>query len=309
MKVFLMSHIADCDGVTPVVLTDLVFNDYDYKLFEITDLEEFILNNLDNNFFDKYDKVFITDLCFSDLVAQKIINSSLKDKLQVLDHHISRLPMNKYDFITVIDEENGIKESGTSLYYKYLLKNYYNEILEKESIKKLVDLVRSGDTWEWKKTNYQEARDISTLLAYYGNDKYIEKYKKFIRENDTFYFDEIDKTLIEIDRKRIFEYIENCKDKVIIKDIKGYKVGIIFAELYRSELGNDLAEYYKDEVDFILIINMNRSLSFRGIKDNINLGEISHEWFSGYGHAKAAGAPLPENIKEEIIKLFLKEIN
>lgn len=308
MKVLLMSHIADADGVTPVVLTDLVFDDYDYKLFEINDLEKYILDNLHTGFFDAYDKVFLTDLCFGDEVAQEIIKTNLKDKLQVLDHHISRLPMNKYDFITVIDEENGKKESGTSLYYRYLKEHYDNELLNKDSIKTLVDMVRSGDTWEWKKTNYKEARDISTLLAYYGNDKYIEKYKNFIRENDKFFFDEIDKTIIDIDRRRIHEYIENCKDKVIIKKIKGYNVGIIFAELYRSELGNDLAEYYKEQVDFILIINMNRSISFRGIKDELNLGEISHEWFSGYGHMKAAGAQLPDGIKDEIIESFVKRI-
>ena len=304
MKVFLMSHIADADGVTPVILTDLVFSDYDYKLFEVTELEQFILDNINTDFFDKYDKVFLTDLCFSEEIAEKIVNSTLKDKLQVLDHHISRLPMNKYDFVTVIDELNGKKESGTSLYYKYLLENYNNELLQKECVSTLVDMVRSGDTWEWKKTNYLEARDISTLLAYYGNNKYIEKYKKFFRENDTFYFDDIDKTIIEIDRRRINDYIENCKDKVIIRNIKGYNVGIIFAELYRSELGNDLAEYYKDQVDFIMIINMNRSISFRSVKDEFNLGEISHEWFDGYGHAKASGAPLPEGIKEKVIELF-----
>lgn len=308
MKVLLMSHIADADGVTPVVLTDLAFDDYDYKLFEVNELEQFILDNLNTNYFDKYDKVFVVDLCFGEEVANKILNTNLKNKIQVLDHHISRLSMNKYDFITVIDEENGKKESGTSLYYKYLVNNYYNELLNKDCIKTLVDMVRSGDTWEWKKTNYQEARDISTLLAYYGNDKYIEKYKKYIRENDIFIFDEIDKTIIEIDSKRKHDYIENCKKKVIFKNFNGYKIGIIFAELYRSELGNELAEYYKDKVDFILIINMNRSLSFRGIKDDINLGEISHEWFSGYGHASAAGAPLPTNLKEEIIEMIFKGV-
>lgn len=53
---------------------------------------------------------------------------------------------------------------------------------------------------------------------------------------------------------------------------------------------------------------MNRSMSFRGIKDDINLGEISHEWFSGYGHAKASGASLPDGIKEDIVDLFIKRI-
>ena len=203
-----------------------------------------MLECFNNNLFDNYDYIFVTDLCFTDKIASMIDNMELKNKIHVLDHHYSRLELNKYDFIDVVDEKNGKKESGTSLYYKYLLNNYPNELLSKNSINTLVDLVRSGDTWEWKKTNNIDARNISTLLANYGIEKYVEKYTKFIRENDEFYFDDIDNTIIEIDNRRRDEYIKNCIDKVIIKDIKGYRVGIIFAELYRSELGNDLAEYY-----------------------------------------------------------------
>lgn len=307
MKVFLISHIADADGITPVVLTDLVFDEYDYHLLEPSEVDDYMLECFDNNLFDNYDYVFVTDLCFTDKIASIIDNMDLKNKIQVLDHHYSRLNLNKYDFIEVIDEENGKKESGTSLYYRYLLKNYPSKLLSKNSVSKLVDLVRSGDTWEWKKTNNIDARNISTLLANYGNDRYIEKYSKFLRENDEFYFDDIDNTIIEIDNRRRKEYIENCIDKVIIKDIKGYRVGIIFAELYRSELGNDLAEYYKDEIDFIMIINMNRSISFRGIKDEFNLGEIAH-LLDGYGHKLAAGAPLPEGIKESTIEYVIRRM-
>ena len=32
MKIFLFSHIADCDGITPVILSKLAFNQVDYKL-------------------------------------------------------------------------------------------------------------------------------------------------------------------------------------------------------------------------------------------------------------------------------------
>lgn len=307
MKVFLISHIADADGITPIILTDLVFDDYDYHLLEPSEVDAYMLECFDNNLFDNYDYIFVTDLCFTDKIASMIDNMELKNKIHVLDHHYSRLDLNKYDFIDVKDEVNGKKESGTSLYYKYLLDNYPNELLSKNSVSKLVDLVRSGDTWEWKKTNNIDARNISTLLANYGNDRYIEKYSKFLRENDEFYFDDIDNTIIEIDNRRRKEYIENCIDKVIIKDIKGYKVGIIFAELYRSELGNDLAEYYKDEIDFIMIINMNRSISFRGIKDEFNLGEIAY-LLDGYGHKLAAGAPLPDGIKENAIEYVIRRM-
>ena len=307
MKVFLISHIADADGITPIILTNLVFSEYDYHLLEPSEVDEYMKYALENNVFDNYDYVFVTDLCFTDEVARIIDNMDLKNKMHVLDHHYSRLELNKYDFIDVIDEVNGKKESGTSLYYKYLLDNYPNDLLKRKSIETLVDLVRSGDTWEWKKTNNEMARDISTLLAYYGIDEYVRKYTKFVRENEEFYLDDIDKTIIQIDKRRMKEYIDDCKSKVIIKEMKGYKVGIIFAELYRSELGNDLAEYYEDEVDFIMIINMNRSISFRGIKQEVNLGDFA-KLFNGYGHKLASGAPLPEGLKEEAIQYVLRGI-
>ena len=307
MKVFLISHIADADGVTPVVLTDLAFDEYDYHLLEPGDVDDYILECIDNNKFDEYDLVLVTDLCFTEVAAQVIDKIDLKNKIQVLDHHQSRLDLNKYEFVHVEVERDGKKVSGTSLYHEYLLNHYPNDILRKESVSELVDLVRSGDTWEWKATNRLEARDVATLLAYYGNDGYIKKYSKFLRENDTFYFDEMDKTLIEIDRRRIQEYIEDCKSKVIFTEMKGYKVGVIFAELYRSELGNDLAEYYKDKVDFIMIVNMNRSISFRSIRDDINLGEFA-SCLDGFGHFKSAGAKLPEGIKENTLEYILKKM-
>ena len=307
MKVFLISHIADVDGVTPVVLTDLTFDNYDYYLLEPDDVDSYMIECINNNKFDEYDLVLVTDLCFTETVAEIINNTDLRNKVQVLDHHQTRLDLNKYDFVHVEVDRNGKKVSGTSLYLEYLLNNYPNDLLKKESVAELVDLVRSGDTWEWKETNRIEARDLSTVHAYYGNDKYIEKYSKFLRENDKFYFDEIDKILIDLDRKRMKDYIEDCKSKVIFKNIKGYRVGIIFAELYRSELGNDLAEFYKDEVDFIMIINMNRSISFRGIRDDINLGEFA-SCLNGFGHFKAAGAKLPDGIKENTIEYVLKKM-
>ena len=52
MKVFLLSHIADADGVMPVILTDLAFEEYDYKLLEIVDVDNFMNESLDNNLFD-----------------------------------------------------------------------------------------------------------------------------------------------------------------------------------------------------------------------------------------------------------------
>ena len=111
MKVFLISHIADIDGITPVILSKLVFKDFDYKLLEVSEVESFMNDALDNNLFDEYDKVFMTDLCVNEAVASRIDLLPLKDKFQVLDHHIGNMELNKYSFIKVVEEANGFKES------------------------------------------------------------------------------------------------------------------------------------------------------------------------------------------------------
>lgn len=308
MKVLLISHIADADGIMPVILTDLTFEDYDYQLLDIADVDSYVNDNLDNNYFDNYDKVFMVDLCVSESTAKRIDSLEFKKKFFVLDHHYANISLNKYSFIKVIDEENGIKESGTSLYYKYLLIHYPSELLKRNSVAYMVTLVRLGDTWQWKDFDVYEARDLVTILSYYGNEKFIDNYIRFLRKNNEFYFNDAEKILIDIDNNRKLEYIENIKNHIIFKKINDYNVGIVFAELYRSELGNALAEYYKDEVDLIMIINMNRSISFRAIKDNINVSNFAN-LFNGKGHKLAAGAPLPDNIKEQTLTLILENNN
>ena len=307
MKIFLMSHIADLDGIAPVILSKLVFKDFDYKLLDIKEVDDFINESLDNDFFNDYDKVFMTDLCVSEKTAQRIDSLEFKKKFKVLDHHISNIGLNKYSFIEVVDETNGIKESGTSLYYKYLLEHHATQILGRESVSYMVSLVRLNDTWEWKKYNCIEARDLSAILSYYGIDKFISNYVDFLITHENFEFTSLEKSLIEIDHKRMNDYIEEKKNEVIIKDIKGYKVGIVFAENYRSELGNKLAEYYP-EVDLIAIINLGRSISYRCIKDDVNVSDFA-SFFGGKGHQKAAGSPLPIGLQESVIEYIFGRDN
>ncbi len=305
MRVFLISHIADADGIMPVILTDLAFDDYDYQLLDVDEVDTFMAECLDNHFFDSYDKIFMVDLCIGESVAARIDTMEFKKKFLILDHHYANLALNKYSFIKIIDEENGIKESGTSLYYKYLLTNYSNEYLKRNSVSYMTTLVRLGDTWQWQEFNVPEARDLVTILSYYGNEKFINNYGRFLRKNNEFYFNEAEKILIDIDRTKMAEYIEQTREHIIFREIQGYKVGIVFAELYRSELGNALAKYYQDDVDLIMIINMNRSLSFRGIKDSVNVSDFA-KIFGGKGHKLAAGAPLPNNFKEKVLNIILQ---
>jgi len=197
MKVFLFSHIADCDGITPVILSKLAFSNVDYKLLDNPIDEEF-LNTVNSVDFSIYDYIFMTDLCISEETINKLDDNFIK-KFKIFDHHISNIHMNKYDFISVIDEENKIKESGTSLYYKYLCENFNNEILSKKITKEITEIVRLSDTWSWEKENKTSNSTLTDYLAIMGIDDYINYFYNFILNNEEFYVEEKLKFLFEVE--------------------------------------------------------------------------------------------------------------
>ena len=57
--------------------------------------------------------------------------------------------------------------------------------------------------------------------------------------------------------------------------------------------------------NLIIIINFNRHISFRGIKD-IDISVFA-EKYGGGGHPKACAMPLPNDIKEKIIEEIFNE--
>jgi len=306
MKIFLFSHIADCDGITPIILSKLTFEQVDYELVE-RDIDTALLNFITANKDLDYDHIFITDLCISNLVASQL-PERIKDKIHIFDHHISSIEMNKYPFIqVVIEDEDDKPQCGTSLYYTYLCQEYNNAYLSKEVTEELVELVRLLDTWEWKEKNKIEAKWLGGILSILGIDAYIDYYYNYILTHDTFNFEEKFRYLLEIEDKKIQDYISLKETQIISCNIKGYSVGIVFAEQYRSFVGNTLAQKYIDKYDFIIIINISRSISYRAVKEEIDVNEIA-ACYGGHGHKLAAGSPLPEKLREKIISMIFEGV-
>lgn len=295
MNAFLFSHIADIDGITPIILSKLAFKNVTYKLLDNPIDSEFltVVNNTD---FSNYDYIFMTDLCISEDTLSKLDSNFLK-KFKIFDHHIGNVNMNKYDFITIIDS----KECGTSLYYNYLCSNFNNDYLSKDITKHIVEHVRRCDTWDFSLGYDSTLVDIFNVL---GRDYYIDYLYNMILNSTEFKIDDKLKFLFEVEEKRKNEYIKEKEKSMIKCNINNYKVGVVFAEEYRSLLGNTLSKNHK-ELDFIIIININRSVSYRTVKD-INLSDFA-SIYGGKGHPKAAGSPLPDNLKENIINLIFKE--
>ena len=301
----LLTHIADLDGITPVILMNLLNEEFDYELFDVHDLDGFVLDKLDTDYFDKYDIVYITDLGVSKECAEKIVNSKYKNKFRIFDHHESRYYLNDYDFAIEKEEVDGFKVCGTTLFFDYLLNTYNNPILKKESVLTLVELVRENDTWQFTDLK-EDSMNLNALFDFYGKETYIDVYTKFLKEINKFYFTETELIILKSLNRQQEEYLKSMEEKTIFRNINGYNVGIVFAEKYRSQLGNHLALIYKDKVDFICIINMARHISLRGIIEDKPVNKFA-ELYGGGGHPLASAMPFKEELKEKIIDYIFGE--
>ncbi len=297
-NLLLISHIADQDGITPVVLAKLVYKSVYTILVNPGEVDQAYLENM-----DKYDEIHITDVNVSNELAEKInSDKKLKAKTKIFDHHISAIDLNKYDFETVIVEQNNIKESAASIYYKYLKTISDNPLLHKNSTKGLVEQVRIVDTYDFKDEEDKQALNLDYLFSLLGRDNYQKYFKKYIEENDSFEYTNKEKFLIKLEKDKVDNYIKNKAKEMFKAKIDGYTVGIVFAENYRSILGNYLLE--NNNIDFAIIINVSKSISYRS-NGKVDLSVFSTK-YNGGGHKNAAGSPLPENLLKNITKLIFK---
>ncbi len=301
----LLTH-TDPDGITPVILLKLLDEEFEHKSFEATELSKYILDELETDYFDKFDTIYIVDLGVNKECAEKIVNSKHKDKFKFFDHHETNEHLNEYDFATVVEEIDGFKECGTSIFFSYLVKTYNNPILTKEGVVTFVELVRENDTWQFTEALEEDAHNLSALFSFYGKDAYVDAYTDFLKKHERFNFNKTELLILKSLNRQKQEYLEEKKDKVIIREIDGYKVGIVFAERHRSNLGNYLAKVYENEVDFICIINLAKHISLRSIKTDKPVNKFA-ESYGGGGHPLAAALPNPEGIKEKVIDLIFGE--
>ena len=299
MKVKLFTH-TDLDGIGCAVLAKLAFGDNidisycNYNNIN-TEVEKVISQQTD------YDIYFITDISITEEIAEKI-NMSYKN-VYLLDHHPTALFLNKYSWckVQINNQEEKLKTSGTELLYYWLLKNNYLDI--KRALKLFVWVVTNYDTWEWVNVGKfgTWSKDTNDLFTILGKDKFIEWAIKQIKENIFPKFNEEENLLLSIRQEEISAYIKKKNEQIIKSHLNGYQCVFVFAEQYISELGNKLCELHP-EVDFVVIIDIsNNKVSYRTIKNNIDLGKDIAKAFGGGGHPKAAGSQISKMIQYQLI--------
>ena len=306
-KIKLFTH-TDLDGIGCAVLAYLAFkDDVDVEFCDYKDIDEKVNVFLNKEFWDKtYDKIFITDISVSERMAEVIDCDPLDSKrldVTLLDHHATAEWLNKYEWATVeVRDCNDVKTSGTMMFYRYLLsKGLLAHLFDYhiDNVSRFARIVRDYDTWRWKddkNLGYDGiiCKQVNDIFHIYGRNEFINwsicKIKdRLARPYPN--FDHMDKLILENKQKDIDNYVsQKNKQLMTVKDNFGYTCGVVFAERYVSELGNRLSELHP-ELDYIAMIDIGfGGVSYRTVKDDIDLGgEIAHS-FGGGGHKKAAGS-------------------
>jgi oligoribonuclease NrnB/cAMP/cGMP phosphodiesterase (DHH superfamily) len=259
---------------------------------DYANVNEKVSKFIENKDYENYSNIFITDISITEDLAEIINSLELKNKLKLIDHHSTSSYLNKYDWCTVITAFNKGLSSGTALFHRYLIGILKSPVLlDNAWVKDFVETIRQYDTWEWKNVYDNDKPKLwNNLLYLYGREKFIDHVYCMLRYQKEFYYTDIDKLLLELDSNKKEEYFKKkAKELDTNYVLIGYKVGIVFAEQYISELGNFLAESNKN-LDFIVIIS-GKTISYRTIRKDVNLGEIA-KMFGGGGHPSSAGSQI-----------------
>lgn len=294
----LLSH-TDLDGVGCGVLAKLAFGDrIKIRYNSITSLNrevEWFLENEERN-----THLFITDLSVNEENEKRLEEFyQTGGKVQLLDHHKTALHLNKYKWGHVVVEDNeGNLASGTSLFYEYLIEN---ELIQtSNAVDEFVELVRQYDTWEWEKNNNQEAHRLNALFFLVSIDEFEEKMVNRLQNSDHFFFDEFEQKILDMEENKVERYIRRKRRELVQTSIGDYLAGIVYAESYHSELGNELGKEYP-HLDYIAMLNMGgKRISLRTIHDHVDVSEVAGH-YGGGGHAKAAGCSLTNEAYNQFV--------
>lgn len=294
----LLTH-NDLDGVGCGILAKLALgNDVKVRYNSVSALDREVEWFFEND--EKETFLMITDLSVNEENEKKLESFyQNKGKVQLIDHHKTSLSLNDYEWgHVVVEDEEGKLTSATSLLYDYLIKN--QKLTPTNALDEFVELVRQYDTWEWEKNNNQQARRLNALFYLISIDEFEEKMIQRLQLEDFFSFDEFEKKLLDMEDDKIERYIRRKRRELVQSQIGDHFAGIVYAESYHSELGNELGKEYP-HLDYIAIINIGgKRVGFRTIHDHIDLSEVAGK-YGGGGHAKASGCSLTDEVYKQFV--------
>lgn len=297
----------DLDGIGCAILAQLTFG----KNVDITycnyDEVEVLVREYISKMDKGHDTCFVTDISIKDDLASEI-DREYKNNFKLFDHHKTALDLNKYDWCVVetMNNKKGLQTCGTELFHEYLITHKYL----KEDVKDFVKLVTNYDTWRWTEVGNMGliSKKMNDLLYLYGRDEFVKWcLDKFKSRKSFLRFDKEDELLLQFNQKEIDKYIDSKEKEMIISCDGEYKYGVVFAEKYFSELGNELCTR-NPNLDYVAMVNVGTySISYRTIKENIDVGQVAKR-YGGGGHQKAAGSNFHNHIVTQFITNIFEEV-
>ncbi len=285
----LLSH-NDLDGVGCGIIAKLAFGEsveirYNSVSSLNLEVERFLDQKPENTF------LFVTDLSVSEENAIRLDDYYKKGgKVQLIDHHKTALHLNDFDWgHVVVEDADGVSTCATSLLYEYLVKN--GHLPPSDSLNEFVELVRQYDTWDWEKNDNIDAQKLNALFYLISFDEFVEKMVTRLASNEHFFFDEVEQQILELEEKKIERYIRRKRRELVQTQIDGLYAGVVYAESYHSELGNELGKEYP-HLDYIAILNIGgKRVGFRTIHDHVDVSKVAGT-YGGGGHVKASGCTM-----------------
>lgn len=296
----LLTH-NDLDGVGCGILATLAFGeDVEIRYNSISSLNEEVKKFLADE--TQHEKaLWVTDLAVNE-ENEAGISTFIKSggKARLVDHHKTSEHLNAHDWAWIATkEEDGTPTSATSMLYGVLVKEGYLE--KTKAVSEFVELVRQYDTWEWEKRNNEAAKQLNALLFLQSIEEFADEMIQRLQHNDTFVFSDLEEKLLQVQDAQTARYIRKKRKQVVPIKTDTYLAGVVHAESYLSELGNDLGKTFP-HLDLIIMIMMGtKRMSLRTIHDDVDVSAIAGN-YGGGGHQKASGASLTE----EAFDLFVK---
>ncbi|MBT2639548.1 oligoribonuclease [Bacillus sp. ISL-39] len=284
----------DLDGVACGILFRLAFGEKaDVRYNSVSGLNFQVEKYFDrmNERMKKEDHLYITDLSVNHENTKKInqfVNEGGKAKL--IDHHKTAMHFNEYSWGRVkVEDESGTLTSAASLVYDYLVQE--NHLVKNGSLDEFVELVRQYDTWDWDILKNYKAKNLNDLFFMVSIEEFEDRMVPRLTSGDRFDYDDFETKLLEMEEGKIERYIRRKKREIIQIETDGLYGGVVHAESYHSELGNELGKEYP-HLDYIAIMNLGgKKISFRTIHDDVDVSAVAGE-FGGGGHAKASGCSM-----------------
>ena len=305
----LFTHQSDPDGIGCAILASLIYPDVDFSLCTgISELEQALLSFLESDVVGKYEAIYITDLCPSDKLLQKIDDTIVwKNKIHIFDHHQTAIDemTRDYSFVTSIVKKHGVSCCGASLFYEYLMTDGKHSILESSIVKDFVEMTRLHDTWEWKSKNDFHAFHLQTLFQLLGNYGYYYHFLEKLRTQKSMEYSLQEQEWIELQELKNQQVVEELAKHMVVESYEDYQIGLVFGEYaIRNNLAEYLKQFYPGLDVMVLFAVDRRSVSLRSLKEHVSVRTLA-EKYGGGGHEKASSIPL-SNVEELLLRKVFK---